>query len=268
MTTTNSFITMSIEGANPSNESTTLYTNGVGIQNKVIYLNIEGYTDSTNSYIPLYLEVDNLPGDDSLYLYIQNDETEVSIYDTLTIYMNGVALTDSGTIPLYLENEQIGESVPLYIYGEGFWAGFVSTNDSVPLFINRPDESTSISLFCKTVDDTTNSYIPLHITSTVESNSNVSLVIPNVKIDTNSFVPLNITGVIDSSSNITMFEEGHAETNDTVTLYLEQGSGSTNSYTTLYVSGANVKSDSITLVIPNVVDDDTTGTVDLYIFGW
>lgn len=279
----NSYATLQVTGMIEANGGITLFTDSIGVYNRIGYLFVEGHLFDLNSYAPLHI-LGGTPGtygSDStlplildaafqrgMPLFIQNDESNVPISEGRFLYIAGTSYLYNGSVDLYLQNDAIDGSVTLLIVGEGTTPGYLPAERGIPLFINRPDESTFLNLFCKALDDWTNSYITLHVRSAIEETGAITLAIPNVAAEgVNTYATLTTTGMIVSSGSVTLATDAHGEMNGTMTLVAKQETSLLNTYVNMYVAGAYLDNASMTLAMPEVTDS-STGTVPFYVFGW
>jgi len=265
----NSYATAFVSGMIESTDSATLFTDGVGRTNGIWYLFIEGYRDNLNSYIPLSVEVDNGASNDSIFLFLKNTQPAAPHSAARTLIIESAAPSLNGSMDMYLQNDSVGGSMTLWIKTPGMWENWLPTGRGMPLFINRPDESIAMSLFCKALDNGVNSYAPLHIYSAIEDTDAITLAIPNVASETlNTYATLVTTGVMISTDTETLYTTAHGVINGTAPLLVYQETGTPNAYVHLSVAGAYLHNDAITLVVPSVIDTTPQSEAPLYVFGW
>lgn len=282
----NSYATLATSGMIEVNEDITLFTDAVGVMNKIAYLLINGHVNSVNTYAPLYvfggttgtygswsgipLYMPTPSYERGMPLFIRNTQPNVPVVADRFLFIGGRMWPLSEALTLYLENEAIDAAMTLYIkapYGSGH-AGNIPFERGMPLFINRPDESIWIPLFLKAADDVINSYATLHIRSAIEVNNNITLAIPNVTSQPlNSYISLQMDGAIGSADSATLFTDAHGVLSGSTTLVVKQETGILNSYAALYTTGAYLDNASMTLVLPSVVGEFTQ-SIPLHIFGW
>ena len=281
----NALVELSTTGAFMVNNNATLFIDAVGTIEAVRPLYIEGHKNELNSTIDLFLQegtAGTFAIQDSITLYIPppeynssatlflfNDEPFAVSNTSRTLYLEvDDAFSDSSFISLFLKNLDIDSGISLYVSGEGLFNGFITNNKSMPLFINRPDESTSMPLFCKAVDNTVNSYVSLYTLSFLTEDNNITLTVPDAHSPLNSTMTMFVEGAVLSNGNITLHEHGYGTLNDNIELFCKQGNTALNAICSLYTFGANLDSSSITLSIPSTYDTVNDGNVPLYVFGW
>ncbi len=278
--------------------SLSLFMDGLGITNGIGPLYIEGHRNEVNSYISLFVAVDNVASNESNTLYLKNTQTELLINNTNTLYINGNYDSSSDNITLYVMNEGITDSIPLFIKTPPGFTNATPIGSSNTLFINRPDESIAIPLFLKAFDTGSNAFIPLHTRSAITVNTpDLDLSMPNVtSIPINSYMTLAVDGVgtINSGSDPELFIKGVGSETDTIPLFIQQSNVALNTFTTLFIPGVagilpqsggtisiNTTSISIGSVGVDMTPPPTTITlampsvsgfpvdsIPLYVFGW
>jgi hypothetical protein len=280
----NSYITLLLTGGVSASDDCPLFIDGYTYREKYGYLYINGYTNEINSYSPLFIQVgtDGLYGtqgnmtlymptpmqDHMGFLFIKNTQASVPQSLARTLIINGAVSGDYGSINLFLNNTGEYDVLPLYIKAPGTWKNHIPSCRGIPLFINRPDESVMCSLFCKAYDDGANSYIPLHIYSTIQTTDDMTLVIPNVvSPPVNSYINSFIAGHINLNDDISLYNCGFLTANSYLNMVVNPNNGAVNSYTSLFINGVYIIDNNMILVMPDVYSYSYTA-LPAYIFGW
>jgi hypothetical protein len=268
-------------------EDSYLYIDGHGDNVWNGYLYINGIINDVNSFSSLFVYSSEedlyqinthkdlfIYGDQNDYenyytLYIQNEETGYLNQDH-TLYIDGDFDVINESIEFVIYNNGPSLETNLYIQGQGISEYYYPYSDTATLFINRPDESVSLNMFCKAMDDVVNTFSTLHIISTDSPDPlSIDLSIPNVKSqDLNTYSSLFVKGKVDSELDINLVVyKPYDSTNEDMTLFIKQGNVLLNSYSSMYVAGAYLDEGEMTLSIPNVIDDLNNYT-QFYIVGW
>ena len=224
----NSFESLQITGMVVEDEERDLFIRGVGVTNAVGFLYMLGSKNLVNSYATLMVAVDNSAYNDNATLYVENDQTELVLSGSGTLFINSVNLTSESNAPLFIMNEGSSVVRTLFIKAPSGLTNALPYSNTATLFINRPNEAVAMSLFLKAFDTGANTFAPLYIVSrgTISTPSGRTLVIPNVVV------------------------------------------GGTNTFNTLYTRGVlGFPFELRDLVIPNVFDTDIA-SLPLYVFGW
>lgn len=280
----NSYTTLAVSGMIEVTDDTTLYIDSVGLINKIGYLFIEGYVNAVNTYAPLYI----FGGTDGTYgkwgsiplymptpsyeqgmpLFIKNTQSNVPMSLGRFLFIEGRMWPTGDNMTLFLENDAIDGEMTLYIRTPWGKKNYIPYYRGITLFINRPDESWYIPLFMKALDDGINSYITLHTRSAVAENDNITLAMPNVASQPlNSYISLMTEGAVETTDSATMFTTAHGVLTGSATLMIKQETGVPNSYITLHTKSAYLDNESMTLVIPETLDENND-SIPLYVFGW
>jgi hypothetical protein len=216
----------------------------------------------------MYNDTDKTRG---VTLYVHNTQPHIDFFGSKTLYVNGSGSILNGNISLFTESEGETDDIPLYVKGAGLWPGYVTANDTITLFINRPDYSIGINLFCKAIDNPVNSYTSLIINGGYLVNDNITLSVPDVvaaKPDT--YIPLSIEGTSLATDSITLaipdVEALTTDINTYMTLFIQSGIYP-NENVDLFIEGINGYSDNITLVVP-FVEDSVNQDIQLFVSGW
>lgn len=283
--------TLIINGSISDNANITTYIDGIGtfeddtVNARILYIN--GWAEALNSTINLFtfssatagaslannnitLYMPESPAfSDTMYLFLKNIQTNVPLNVNMPLVMNAADYLGSlnNSLSLFLYHDKTYDTLPIYIEGTGFWEGYVTDNQSMTLFINRPNESWKLPLFCKALDDTVNSTMTLYTENSVSSNSNIPLVIPEPLSSANLTSTLYIGGVVRNNQNATLYIPGQTSLNTSFSLFLQQDNTSLNSTMTVYIMGVYKENDNIQLVIPSI-DDTQSISLPIYVFGW
>jgi len=197
----------------------------------------------------------------------------IDIGESKTLYMCGVGNEDSESIPLYLCNTGLSETITLSIKGgsifsdKPIWDGYIPFGKSATLYIERIESLMATApLFCKSIDGLLNTYTTLY----TKHSENEQEVLPCVimgYIPINTYTALYTQGAYLLDDNVTLCIHGDGPLTNNINLFLCQNNTELNTFTTLYTQGAYLIDDNVTLAIPSVVDYNTDNTT-LYIFGW
>jgi hypothetical protein len=282
----NKYATLFVSGMIEVNDNMTLYTDSIGVMNKIAYLIINGHVNAVNKYaslyvfggtagyysdwgsIPLYMPTPSY--ERGMPLFIKNTQPNVPMNASRFLFIGGRFWTLSDALTLFLENGAIDAEMTLYLKVDRGGGGTtaIPTSRGMPLFINRPDESTWMPLFLKAADNIVNSYATLHIRSAIEVNNNITLAIPNVTSQPlNSYISLQVEGAIGSTDSATLFTDAHGVLSGSTTLVVKQETRNPNSYATLFTKGAYLDTASMTLALPSVLGE-SPDEIPLYVFGW
>jgi hypothetical protein len=238
------------------NDALYLYLSGSISESDSQSLFIQGHS-AVNSFTSLYMQ-GMVPVDEDIPLYIDG---------VRTLFIEGRGHRLSDQLNLMVFNEQISESLPLYIRAPGFWSGWVPYGQGAPLYLRQDGVSIESPLYCVGHSEH-NTYAPLYITNFEEISEGLTLVIPNVVSEpVNSFMSMYVLGSETTYGDWSAFIRGLMSNNSDMPLYLHQGNAELNTYTSLYVFGAHIENNNMTLTIPNVVDTLTYNS-SCYIFGW
>lgn len=277
------------------NDDTPCFIEGIGKTNSIALLYILGSIDTVNTHASLFVQVDNVAYNDGMTLYLPNTETEIVVSNTATLWIKGGTLPSTASITLVVVMEEAtSSSFPLYIRTPVGFTGAVPYEDTITLFINRPNESVATTLFLKAFDTGSNSYVPLYIASFIDTVGFTTLALPYVtSIRINSYVSLATFGVgiitsgeaaitvgsvgvdlsgigvtiDDPGGSPPLFTHGHGSLNSVAPLFIKTAQA-TNVYTTLFIDGIGGRlSSEITLVMPDVLDV-TPASIPLFVFGW
>jgi hypothetical protein len=195
-------IPLFIQGSQPIATGIPLYMNGITLREAGLNLTTKGNSfPSTSNTIPLHINgiasgingsvgsiplyISGLAYGKGLNLFLQGAMVGQTTRN-LNLYIKGKNPSIDGGIPLFLRNTAVPKTIPLYIYGTGYYSGEgilrgASLNlylarapgAMIPLYINAPSNiEQSIPLYIKGVQSVT-SGIPLSIPSTFARPSGV-----------------------------------------------------------------------------------------------
>ena len=265
-----------------------LYTSGyTGDLYKTIFLYTYGLASADNSYVPLttygvstegasgfsgnipLIIYDSQTSNQDIILFIKNLQTEVPHNEDLNLFVAGDYSSAVGNIPLYVCQEGVYGDFSLFVKGTGTYIGANVDNDSLPLYIYRPNMSSIIPLILCNSVQADNSYIPLYVNAILGTpTENIDLVIPNVHIVDNSYTTLYMLGTVSSTDNIVLsIPNVHANINDNIPLFISHRGALDNSYITMYIAGAYLDNANLDLVMPNVLAE-LNGSSILYVHGY
>lgn len=253
-----------------SNANTTLFIDGLGFTNRMGYLFIEGTDTRVNSFASLFAKVDNGTATFGRTLFIPT-QTEIVVSKGRTLWINGNYASSNITAPLFVQNDASTGTMSLYIGTPDGWNNSVPTGRGAPLFINRPDESVAMSLFLKAFDTGANTFASLHTISFLTSSKSMTLAMPNItSIPVNTYAPLTIEGMEPSIKSMDLYVLGHGVFPGSASLFIKQETGlGPNSFASLFVRGVDgIPTKSMTLTIPNVIDNSPLLSIPLYVLGW
>lgn len=198
MTAANSYITTFIHGYDVDSDTgnLTLFLQGGDYQ----------------KYKSLNLFLCNIQDDSgTVPLYIYSNEASAPVTNEIPLYIRCEPFALNSSIDLYLYNNGIYEDITLYIRGAGFRKGWYVSNDNITLFMNRPNEVSTIPIYLKTIEGQPNSYITLFIEGYE----------PATSWTTNSYCVLYIDGANIVEDNITLCMPNiHDVDNDNITLFV------------------------------------------------
>ena len=281
-------IDLCVSGHESNNSNIDLYTSGyLGDIDKNIFLYTEGYAYSDNSYINLFtygvttegasgisgsiplIVYDSGTVNLNITLFIQNLQTEVPYTEDLNLFIGGGYATFTGNIPLYVCQEGVYGDFTLFVRGEGTYIGCSVDNDSLPLYIYRPNISTIVPLFLCNTTQESNSYVPLYMSAILGTlTADLNLSIPNVHIADNSYVELYMLGTVSSTGNVDLvIPNTHATINDNIPLFISHRGALDNLYMSLYSFGAYLDNASLDLVMPDILAELNDNTI-LYVHGY
>jgi hypothetical protein len=259
--------------------NTTLFTAGIGMHTDSATLYIKGFGTAANSYIPLQVYgTDDLvnptywtEGSIGLFLkdtqssnkgralFIKNTESSISFMPDygLKLFVKGRGDILTGNLPLVVFNEQIAATLPLFMKGpQQVYAGSSGANETLPIYIYRPDESAVMPLMIYNNTPTSNSYIPMFIDGILGNlNAQMPLVIPSAVGELNSYADMFVKGVVPVTASLPLvMSSTTGPLTGEVPLFIQHGGGLVNSYANLYMFGAYITTASIPLAMPEIVE--------------
>jgi len=262
-----------------------LYTHGVNTISKAPTLFMTGWAYEQNTYtslhtfggtegwywktgdMPLYINDGGVIGDAgefSATLYLYNNETSVAASGYGTLYMERAYETASSGMTLVLPMDTIDSGVSFYIQGAGTADGFFPDTDTIPLFLNRENESDAISLYLHNNWIESNTYAPLYTKGVLGYPSGtLDLVFPDIIGGIpNSYTNLYIQGVEIPNSGIPLvMPDTLEEFNDNMNLVCYHGGAEPNTYCTLYIDGVYTSSSGMNLVIPDIIGESNQSII-------
>jgi hypothetical protein len=273
----NSFMSLYMQGIVPINESMSLYVDGIGIHNNSCLLYIHGHVNAVNTYATLFLQTgtagtfgvqSSIPlymgppsYEQEMPLFLMNTQTSAPFSGVHTLFMNGRMNRLSGHLDLLIFNEQIAESLTLYVKAPGFWSGFVPYGQAMPMYLQQDGVDIHSTLFVGGKSEL-NTFISLYTLSTVDINESLTLVIPHTTFPANTFASCYINGMISDDNSSILYTLSVGDTSDILTLVMNPNIGSVNTYANLYIKGMYLDTEQLDLYINGIYD--ASDSIPLY----
>jgi len=252
-----------IKGLNDAPKSATLYIIGwAETNNTYTTLHTWGGTDGwyyNQADIPLFIKdygFIGLDGQFKITLFLYNDQTHLDLSDSKTLYIDGDYHGLSSSIDLTCFGLMADEEMTLFITTDR-WAtrpGYYPDTDTLPLYLNRPDESDSIDLVIYNEWFSDNTYISLHTNGVLGiPTQSMDLVLPEVvEARPNTYTSLYIqSGITLTGDTDLAMPETLDVLTDNLSLVCHHGGGLSNSYITCYINGVlGIPTAEMTLAIP------------------
>lgn len=252
-------IPMMVDGHTDTGMGVKLMTEGLSYpSNSYLTMTLFGGTLGGYWHIgdqPLFLYFDNTLGE-GLQMVAFNDDRPPSVNSGLPLFIGGVYKTETGSVPLFLQNDGIYETTPLFIYGAGTYPGYFSLTDDLRCYVHRPLQGSVVPLLVYNDTPGLNTFMNMRIRGILGTETQgCTLVMPNVKDGSpNTFLKMQLTGAVQVVSEATMaLPETLANLNATQPLICYHSGGAPNSYVKAFIDGVYKSGGYTTLSMPNVV---------------
>jgi hypothetical protein len=149
--------------------------------------------------------------------------------------------------------------------GDGWNDGYAPDGDQLPLYLNRPNESESMTLFLHNVWTSSNTYTSLHMVGVLGMPTDtMTLAMPEViEGRPNTYTYLHTVSGIEMNDNTELVvPDPMVSVNDNITLVVQHDGGPLNAFTSMYVFGVlGIEVDNVTLAMPDVIELDSSATI-------
>jgi hypothetical protein len=267
--------TLYVYGEDTINATALLHIYGWGFdENNTIELSTfggsGGVTYGLFTDLPLII-FDNQMFSRGIPLYLVNDESSILFPgEDLNLSMVGMGDLIFDSLTLYVHQEAIFSSMPLWTKAPGKIKNAGAANDDFPIYVYRPSDASAITLMVFNDTTSVNTFMPLHTNAIlgIETDS-MTLAMPETLAGVpNVYIELYVAGGVEVTQAMTL---AMPDTLDIATTSMDlvcyHGGGAPNTYTTLYVFGAYLETDNIELVMPEVTDTPIS-ELNLYTNGY